>query len=95
MAIIHLDSTTVYRRHNCKRRHRTTRTFMKCAIPRAAWVWGDGEYALIAWCGVPTVMLHETLERAEWSEEQIDRYGCGSKCDGKHVIVRVELQGNS
>lgn len=91
MPIVQLDPTPVYRRHNCTKKHRTARTFMKCAIRRAVWIWGEGEYALIAWCGVPTVMLHETREQAEWSEEQIDRYGCGHECDGRHIIVRAKI----
>ncbi|WP_280298760.1 hypothetical protein [Nocardia neocaledoniensis] len=91
MTLVLLDPTPVYKRHNCEKKHRTARTFMKCAIRRAAWVQGEGPYALIAWCGVPTVMLHPTLEAAEWSEEMIDRYACGSKCNGRHIIVRVKF----
>ena len=37
-----------YSRHKCDGRHRTPRTFIECAIPRDAWVKGDGPYALIA-----------------------------------------------
>lgn len=68
---------------------------MKCAIPRAVWIRGEGPYALIAWCGVPTVTLHETRELAEFHEDQIDRYYCGHMCNGRHVIVRVRLDCNS
>ena len=50
----------VYRRHNCTAAHRSARTFMKCAIPKAAWIVGRGDYASIAWCDVPTVELYAT-----------------------------------
>lgn len=93
MVLVQLDSTPVYRRHRCDRKHRTARAFMKCAIPRAVWIVGEGPYALIAWCGVPTVTLHESLELAEWAEAMIDRYACGHMCNGRHVIVRVKLEG--
>ena len=36
-----------YRRHGCDRRHRTAATFMRCAIPNAEWIDGEGEWALI------------------------------------------------
>lgn len=91
MTLVQLDPTPIYRRHRCEKRHRTARTFMKCAIRRAAWVQGEGPYALIAWCGVPTVTLYESRELAEFFEEQIDRYACGHLCKGDHIIVRVKL----
>jgi hypothetical protein len=78
-----------YRRHNCTARHRTTRTFMACAIPRAAWVMGEGEYASIAWCHTPTVILWDTLAEAESAKAMIDSTGCGGRCYRRHEIVRV------
>jgi len=80
-----------YRLHNCDRQHRSTRTFMECAIPRAAWVIGDGEYACIAWCRVATVILYRTLEAAQAGKAQIDSTGCGGRCQHRHEIVRVAL----
>lgn len=81
----------VYRRHRCKKHHRLYRSFMKCAIPRAVWISGEGPFALIAWCEVPTVSLHETIELAERAKERIDCSACGHICHGKHVIVRIQL----
>lgn len=83
------DTVTVWRRHNCRAKHRTTKTFMKCAVPRAAWVHGSGEYATVAWCGTPTVMLHGTLEQAVEAKAWIDSTGCGGRCKRRHQIVRV------
>lgn len=78
-----------YRRHNCTRNHRTYRTAMKCMIPRAAWITGEGEYALIAWCRVPTISLWKSIEDAESSKEFIDGYACGGRCSRRHEIVHI------
>jgi hypothetical protein len=74
---------------------------MKCVMPRAFWVKGDGDYAVIAWCGEDrergrvvrkgTVYLYPTLEAAERSKAGIDRISCGGKCMHQHEIVRLEL----
>lgn len=80
-----------YRRHRCDAKHRTTRTFMWCAIPNACWIVGDGPYALIAWCRVPSVTLWRTLAEAEASKTDIDRHSCGGMCNGRHEIVQVVL----
>jgi hypothetical protein len=64
---------------------------MRCAIPRAAWVDGIGNFALIAWCDVPTVTLWKELAAAENQKAIIDRTGCGGRCSGRHQIVRVVL----
>ncbi len=93
MTLVLLDPTPIYKRHRCERQHRTARTFMKCAIPRAVWIQGEGEYALIAWCRVPSVMLYPTRGPAEAAKGQIDQSACGHGCTGKHEIVRVPLVG--
>lgn len=92
------DDITYWSQHNCERYHRTTRAFIKCALPRIAWVSGEGEYALLARCGGPSrssVTLHPTLESAREAKASIDRNGCGNQCRGRgrgHRIVRVVLQ---
>ena len=80
-----------YRQHKCTAHHRTERTFLKCAIPRAAWVSGHGQFALIAWCRVPTITLHQQLDDAEESKATIDSTGCGGACKRRHEIIRIEL----
>lgn len=74
-------SLKTYRRHNCSSQHRTARTFAKCVFRRAAWMVGDGPYALIAWCQVPTVSLWDTYEDALSSKRVIDEFGCGHACN--------------
>jgi hypothetical protein len=66
---------------------------MQCAIPRAAWVDGDGPYAVIAWCRVPTVTLWRELADAERAKATIDHSACGGLCRGRHDIVYVDLAG--
>ena len=80
-----------YMDHRCAAHHRTVQTFLKCAIPRAAWVHGAGPIALIAWCTVPPVTLWPDVSSAEESKRLIDRTGCGHACYQKHEIVRPEL----
>jgi hypothetical protein len=86
-----LGPLKVYRRHNCDAQHRNTRTFMRCAIPRAAWVVGDGPYALIAWCRVPTVSLwHDKVDALEHLHHMSQPGGaCGGRCNRRHEVVYV------
>lgn len=51
---------------------------------------GSGRFALLAWCDVLTVTLHETSDRAEAAKKVIDERGCGHACSGKHKIVEME-----
>ena len=82
-----------YRRHRCESQHRTYRTFLKCAIRRLEWVMGDGQFAVIAWCGVPTVTLHKRLEDARDAWETVNATGCGGRCSRRHEIVRLDRGG--
>lgn len=83
-----------YRIHNCQAAHRTYRTLVRCMIPKAAWVAGEGQYALIAWCDVPTVSLHDDLANAIEKKGFIDRTRCGGRCTGHHDIVQI-VKGTS
>jgi len=59
--------------------------------PRAWWIWGDGPFALVTYCGVTTVTLWQTREAAE--RQQACRGSCGSHCSvtavemGRHQII--------
>lgn len=66
--------------------HRTYRTLAECRWPRAAWVAGKGPFALVAFCDVPTVTLHETRESALASKRTIDDSACGGRCYRAHRI---------
>lgn len=79
----------LYRQHNCSRNHRKWETVAKCVWPRAYWIHGDGRFAVLAWCRVLTITLHEFPEPAEESKAFIDRYGCGGRCTGNHQIIEL------
>lgn len=79
-----------YRRHGCTRRHRTYRTLATCMLPTAAWIVGEGPFAVIAWCGTPTVSLHRDESDARQAFDFIDAHGCGGRCTRHHEIVRLE-----
>ncbi len=54
---------------------------------KAAWIHGDGQYALLAHCRVLTVTLWSTSAEAGESKREIDRYACGGLCTGAHEII--------
>ena len=78
-----------YRNHRCERNHRSNQTFLNCAFPKAAWITGQGDYALIAWCRVTTITLWTTLEDAEKQKAWIDELACGGRCTRRHEIIRI------
>jgi hypothetical protein len=57
--------------------------------PGAVWVDGEGRYASVALCGVPSVQLFETREAAERAKRTIAWIGCGSGCHRQHGIVKL------
>jgi hypothetical protein len=75
--------------HHCPRKHPTSRAHVRCSIPRVEWIVGDGEYAVIAWCGVPTVTLHAEHAAALDAHTFITELGCGGSCVRAHEIRRV------
>ena len=83
-------SAVAYRRHNCTRRHRTYSTFARCIWPRAAWVLGEGPYAVVAYCKVTTVTLHPDLDAARGALDFIGDFGCGGRCTRRHKLIRLE-----
>jgi hypothetical protein len=81
----------VYRDHHCGRQHRTWTALAHCMFQRAAWIAGDGPFAVIAWCGVTSVTLHPDVATAEHALETVDGTGCGGRCVGHHDLVGLEL----
>lgn len=77
--------------HRCRThtKHRATRARALCEWPRAHWIAGEGEWALLAHCRVLTVSLHESREGAESDRAYIDQHGCGAVCYRSHDVVRL------
>lgn len=78
-----------YRRHYCERKHQTYSTLARCIWRRTAWIAGEGPFALLAWCQVLTVSLHESEDAALESKRAIDLSACGGRCTGRHEIIRL------
>lgn len=69
----------VYRQHGCER-HRTFQTIAKCMFKRAAWIHGEGEYALISWCRPITISLYDDEVDALDAHLALADLGCGGRC---------------
>lgn len=55
--------------------------------PTAVWIIGQGPYASVAHCDVPTVMLFSTLAEAETARQFIDDLACGHACTRRHEVI--------
>lgn len=84
------QTPVIYRRHKCTRAHRGYRTFAKCIWTRAAWIAGNGAFAVVASCRATTVTLHHTLDAAHLALQTIDATGCGGACTRQHRLIRLE-----
>lgn len=80
-----------YRNHRCSKQHRTPTTFIKCALPTLSWVAGVGDYAVVAWCRVPTVTLWPTPTLAESSLRELNALRCGGRCTGRHEVIQISI----
>lgn len=80
-----------YRRHNCTARHRTHATMANCVWKRAAWIHGRGQFAVVAYCRVTTVTLHDNIESATDAKRLIDGGACGGLCSRNHEIIELVL----
>jgi hypothetical protein len=63
----------------------------KTRWPRAYWINGNGQYALVADCRkaperILTVTLWPSREEAEKAKAGIDAYACGGACVKNHWI---------
>lgn len=79
-----------WRRHRCTSKHRTARTWMRCALGRVEWISGRGRFAVIAYCRSTTVTLWTEPAFARRAVQTIDSTGCGGRCVRRHALVYVE-----
>lgn len=82
-----------YRQHHCEKQHQSERTFLRCAIRNAAWIEGNGEYAVIAWCDRPTITLWRTPTPAQAALQELNALRCGGQCRERHELIRIEKGG--
>jgi hypothetical protein len=65
--------------------------FACCMRKHAVWCQGEGEFALLAYCGDElTITRWGNLEEAIQSKHMIDSSGCGGRCCRVHIIVQVD-----
>lgn len=84
-----------YTKHQCECRHKSVQTFLRCAYPSAAWVVGDGSYAVITYCRTPTITLWPKPDLAQAALTELNALACGGRCTGRHEIVQIEIGGSS
>jgi hypothetical protein len=75
--------------HACGRTHRGHQSLAECAWPDAAYVVGDGPFALLARCDLFTVSLYETGDEARRRKQVLDQRGCATRCEGSHEVVAL------
>jgi len=57
----------------------------------AAWIDGNGQFAILAWCRVLTVSLWPTKVEAEKEKKVVDETACGGGCTGNHEIIDLSI----
>ena len=72
--------------HDCGRTHRGFQSLAECTWPDAAYVVGDGAFALLARCDLFTVSLYETRAEAHRRKRALDERGCAKTCEGRHEL---------
>lgn len=73
--------------HHCGRTHRGYQSLAECTWPEAAYVVGDGPFALLARCDLFTVSLYESADEARRRTRALDARGCGKTCEGLHELI--------
>ena len=73
--------------HGCGRTHGGHQSLAECTWPDAAYVVGDGPFAVLARCDIFTVTLYETSDEARRRKQALDANGCGKTCEGAHELA--------
>jgi hypothetical protein len=76
--------------HGCGRTHHCWQSLAECRWPEAAFVTGDGPFALVARCDMVSVALYETAHEAARRWKRMDTVGCGRGCDHRHEVVELD-----
>jgi hypothetical protein len=73
--------------HGCGRTHHGYQSLAECTFPDAAYVTGDGPYALVARCDMLSVALYETEAEVRRRRKRLETTGCGRACEHRHEVV--------
>lgn len=72
--------------HGCGRTHHGYQSLAECCWPDAAYVTGDGPYALVATCEMVSVALYDSESEARRRRSRLDTVGCGRGCERHHDL---------
>jgi len=81
-ATVHIDVP-----HRCGRTHHGYQSLAECCWPEAAYLTGDGPFAVLARCGLLSVSLYPTRDEAQRRLRRLVADGCGRGCEGRHDLV--------
>lgn len=82
-------SPVVVSRHKCRARHRTGRSFARCAYPRAVVV-GEGWVAVAVRCHLLRLELVASRAEAAQRLEVLAYTGCSAWCRGRHEMLVLQ-----
>ena len=80
--------------HGCGRTHRGYQSLAECTWPDAAYVVGDGPFAVLSRCDLFTVSLYDTGGEARRRKQALDVRGCGKTCEGRHDLACLTGDGD-
>lgn len=75
--------------HGCGRTHRGYQSLAECSWPDAAYVTGDGPFAVLSRCDLLEVSLYATREEARRRLARLEQQGCGRSCEGRHEMAEL------
>lgn len=81
--------------HGCGRTHRGYQSLAECCWPGAAYVTGDGPFAVVSRCGLLEVSLHASREEARRRHARLEQHGCGRCCEGRHEVAELVQPASS
>lgn len=78
--------------HGCGRIHYGYQSLAECRWPDAAYVTGDGAFAVLSRCDLLAVSLYDTRAEARRRHRRLEEQGCGRACEGRHELVVLVQQ---
>lgn len=83
-----------YRHHPCDGTHATHRAKAECIFGGPLVVEGDGPFATITRCRVPSLSLHPTQAEADDALAVLNQFRCGPGCYRNHEVALIHLPTN-
>lgn len=80
-----------YRYHPCTSHHATYRAKAECIFGGSIVVEGEGPFATVARCRVPSISLYATRAEAEDALAVLNTFYCGPGCYRNHEAAEIHL----